>query len=971
MHASEEFPEEHGDENDLLTRFETLSRNFRSEVQTLFGQEKETAKDLNRLQQRNAELEKQLQLEREEAQGIGAAIQRFFANQVSEEGEIEQCVPSYDLRGMVEALIEVSSAEVRPEVLQAQKEMAELRCQLEAARGEAERLHWDLLEARKLKSQEERELIEFKALREKENELQTSKMEVQQLEAELQEARAAARQLEENLTQQGRSLQEKSDKIISLVQQLDNEVEQVRLLSDENNTLRLELGRDTDYLKVVSAIKEPLSYRSAAGALDEELSAEDLRFREELRGIAAKFPGLGGNHCSRWCELQVSRVSDLHLSFLHRLQDFRKDFPEDVKVEFTTPTEEVQKDWLEQEAMMTQASMEFQEAETKHGRKWEEYRLKLTSERDAKVKQLLDQAERSQSKAEKQLLLHQAKLYGQRIDGQLEKAWEEQRKERDMRWTQHQQQKQELRQKIKEESFAVVQRAEDQASASSRFAEAASGKLAAVEDTWLRNAEKASALNASTLKGKDFEATLQLLKNTVANAAVSLSCSGVTKTEKPIPARGSQYTGVGLAVDQVEELLQNRAFLRLHLREELEQQSRQQLRGCVERFILREGEQDSPEELPPCEQAASMASLLQMRQHRHLTDVMRRQFQDYLLALRLCSLAALWLLPSGVLPVSEDLPPPVKLESLDGTAGRCQGEAENDADAAEGRFLYRTLCQQLLDRTLRILSDLQRDELLALKRANAAEQRLTLQQLCQLEPDQIEKAQQLDLKEFEAQVTLRLLSDAERQINDEHKKQTCRVSQDVELQLVQYKREVQEAEQVIVQERHKWLTNRIVVLQSSGSGTVNPNDRPLLSRLRAELQACEVKMEAYKRDLAMVPAPEPCNEPRPRRHSDELASAQAPLAPLALWQRPHRGLRLCESPDFGRPREPRDHRDHREHRDWRPPLSQSTRMKGDIFGGYKEMSIPTQAEPLGSPPRQVKMSPGKRPKLPPVPLSAR
>lgn len=234
-----------------------MSRNFRSEVQTLFGQEKETAKDLNRLQQRNAELEKQLQLEREEAQGIGAAIQRFFANQVSEEGEIEQCVPSYDLRGMVEALIEVSSAEVRPEVLQAQKEMAELRCQLEAARGEAERLHWDLLEARKLKSQEERDLIEFKALREKENELQTSKMEVQQLEAELQEARAAARQLEENLTQQGRSLQEKSDKIISLVQQLDNEVEQVRLLSDENNTLRLELGRDTDTSRWSQQSKSP------------------------------------------------------------------------------------------------------------------------------------------------------------------------------------------------------------------------------------------------------------------------------------------------------------------------------------------------------------------------------------------------------------------------------------------------------------------------------------------------------------------------------------------------------------------------------------------------------------------------------------------------------------------------------------------------------------------------------------------
>ena len=30
----------------------------------------------------------------------------------------------------------------------------------------------------------------------------------------------------------------------------------------------------------------------------------------------------------------------------------------------------------------------------------------------------------------------EAKLYGQRIDDQLEKAWEEQRKERDVRWSQ-------------------------------------------------------------------------------------------------------------------------------------------------------------------------------------------------------------------------------------------------------------------------------------------------------------------------------------------------------------------------------------------------------------------------------------------------------------------------------------------------------------------------------------------------------
>lgn len=149
----------------------------------------------------------------------------------------------------------------------------------------------------------------------------------------------------------------------------------MRLLSDENNTLRLELGRDTDYLKAlrlvccealeVLAASEPLSYRS--GALEDGLAGEDQRFREELRGAAAKFPGLAGKNSSSWCELQVSRASELHLSCLHRLQDVRKerlrpcltaqrgeDFPEDLQVEFISPTEEAQKDWLQQEAQMTQ-----------------------------------------------------------------------------------------------------------------------------------------------------------------------------------------------------------------------------------------------------------------------------------------------------------------------------------------------------------------------------------------------------------------------------------------------------------------------------------------------------------------------------------------------------------------------------------------------------------------------------------------
>ncbi|CAK9118419.1 unnamed protein product, partial [Durusdinium trenchii] len=187
------------------------------------------------------------------------------------------------------------------------------------------------------------------------------------------------------------------------------------------------------------------------------------------------------------------------------------------------------------------------------------------------------------------------------------------------------------------------------------------------------------------------------------------------------------------------------------------------------------------------------------------------------------------------------------------------------------------------------------------------------------------------------------------------------VSRDVELQMVSYKREVQDAEQVLLQERQKWLTNRIVVIQSNG--TLSAADRSLLCRLRAELQACDAKIDAYKQDLALIPAcPEPVNAGTPpdrRRPSDELATATtAPLAPLA--PRGHRNGRA--SPDFGARGEPPAPKSV-------PPwgagaLGQSTRVKGDLFGRYE-----MQAEALGSPP--VKVSPGKRSKLPPVPLTAR
>jgi len=745
---------------------------------------------------------------------------------------------------------------------------------------------------------------------------------------------------------------------------------------------------------------------------------EEQQFREDLRSLAAKCPGLpkAGDHYNHWCELQISRVSDLHRSFLHRLQDHRSDFPEDVKVEFSTPTEEAQKGWMQQESVMTKAGVEFQEAEQEHNRRWEEHRLKLTFERDSKVKQLLDQAERSQSKAEKQLLMQQAKLYGQRIDAQLDRAWEDQRQERETRWSLHQQQKQELRQKIKEESLAMAQRAEDQASASSRFTEAASNKLAAVEDAWLRNAERAGSVSAQAMKSRDFESCLRALQTSATAAADSVGCTGcVNSAPSQLPARGSQYTGVGLMIDQVESLLTNRMEMRTKLRKELEDQSRQQLRNCVEKFVQREGVERDNEELPESHQAASIVGLLRMRQHRHVSDAMRRQFQDYLLVLRLCSLGALWLSPSGSSQDGvEDLPPlPAELVSAhaaetEGTEGSSPPrtgsgpQADVDDAAFEGSFLYRTLCQNLLERALKLLSEMQRDELLALKRAYAAEQRLALQHLCQLETEMVEKAVQQDLQEYEVQIASRLLSDSERQISEEHQRQASRVNQDVAVELAKYKLQVAEEDQAIVQDRQKWVMNRIVCLQANG--TVNPNDRALLLRLRAELHACDTKIDAFNAN-AIVQADlereavrsRPPSTGRRRRSSDELTAAEVsdrqnvatqglPDEPLPLGLAALGGLRpnraamtfgqRCESPDFGVKADPTDWSFTAPRHGMHGNLG---RLKPKGNYGAQDLPLPKQQAvemgPAGSPPRPpMKLSPATRnrcARLPPVPLTAR
>jgi len=882
-----------GFDGDMMARFEALSRAFKGEVQVLLGQEQETAReDLGRLRENNGILQDELASMRREVGAAGSALHRWVAEHQGEHltrifgGEdgvaaaaATELTAGGELRAALAAFLEVNAAAVRPEIDRAGREMRAIQTTIEAKDADIAKLKLELAEAQVLKTQEERELIEFQALREKDSEVQNCKIELQQLQAQLEELRTENRQLNAKGSQHEAVVREKSEKIIGLVRQLEQQGEQLRLLSDENNTLRLELGRDVDYLKVVAAPTDPLSYACAAGKLPEDMQAEERRLEEDLWTQATKFPGLAatGGNCRQWCEMQISRLSGLHRSFLHRLHDYRASFPDSAPVEFVTRTQELGGEWTQQEDHMRDADAEFQEAERNHTKKWEEHRLQLTSERDTKVKQLLEQAEHSQSKAEKQLLLHQAKLFGQRIDAQIERAWAEQRKERDLRWNEHQQKKQETRQKLKDESLSLQRKAEDVVSASGRFQDMLSARLAGVEDAWLRNSDKESAaISIGTLKSGDLQACLRL-----------------SKEPPELPPKGSQHTGVSLVVDQLEEVLKTRIGGRAQLRRDLEEQSLQQLRCTVDKFVQKEAAQQKSarpgeDDVQPPEYAQGpvIVATLQTRQHRHVADTLRRHFYDFLLVLRIVNLAATWLMPESAAKASKhrDMPPiPAELglkasreataapkeaaESGNNTEPQAQAaDVAPDDEAVEGSFLYNSLCQRLLERALNVLSSAHRGELLDLKRAYTSEQRIALQNFCQLEKEVVSQAAQRDLQEYRQQIATRLLADCEYHVCEERKQLAGQVDSEVSNHVAVYKRKITEEEISIVKDRRKWLTDRLVVLQASGA--VGPSDRALLQRLREELRACESRIEKFAAE-----EPGAVAEPQPRPPPARPASA--------------------------------------------------------------------------------------------------
>lgn len=309
------------------------------------------------------------------------------------------------------------------------------------------------------------------------------------------------------------------------------------------------------------------------------------------------------------------------------------------------------------------------------------------------------------------------------------------------------------------------------------------------------------------------------------------------------------------------------------------------------------GKSNSEEMMPEYTQAVVIASLLQMRQHRHLRDTLKRQLYDFLLILHVVRLASVWLMPEKLMkPFLDankalDLPPlpaefaPIEEDSnveVDTETQLSLVSTENedvlDDCAVEGKFSYDGFCQHLLQHTLKSMNAAQREELLVFKQKCTTEQRLALQSLCQLESDQVAQAVQQDLKEYELQVSTRLLADCEASVCEERRQLMVEVGNEVADLTQTCRHDIEEEEQAVLKERRKWLTDRSAVLQASGSSL--PGEKTLLQRMRQELRVCEAKIERYDKEVGQRETMSP-QHGAPRRSRTPPVVRKLPLR--SVW----------------------------------------------------------------------------------------
>merc|ERR1719174_153366 len=96
-----------------------------------------------------------------------------------------------------------------------------------------------------------------------------------------------------------------------------------------------------------------------------------------------------------------------------------------------------------------------------------------------------------------------------------------------------------------------------------------------------------------------------------------------------------------------------------------------------------------------------------------------------------------------------------------------------------------------------------------------------------------------------------------------------------------YQRQIAEEERTALRDRRKWLTERLVVLQSQGAGC--PGDRAVIQHLRSELRACELRFEMRDRELMDAEAAE-VSTCKTSLESQGKSRQPSPVSPRAAEQ---------------------------------------------------------------------------------------
>jgi len=211
----------------------------------------------------------------------------------------------------------------------------------------------------------------------------------------------------------------KGDKVVELLRTVESQSQQLAKLSAENAAVRLECGNtDATYCRITIPESDPLSSWSAGEELQQELEVEEHRFIDDLKMVSLRCAADNSSSWRAWSDMELERRRLWYRSMLHVFQrrQSANSFKTAQSMEFQIEGERHDAQCAQQEAALRDADERFQEQQTELTRDFLQRKAKLIQERDSKMTALLEQAERSQTDNEKQMLIQQARLFGQRMD---------------------------------------------------------------------------------------------------------------------------------------------------------------------------------------------------------------------------------------------------------------------------------------------------------------------------------------------------------------------------------------------------------------------------------------------------------------------------------------------------------------------------------------------------------------------------